>query len=69
MLESSSKIKSGENFYFVDDPYDWNDYFRDFFTSFHLITEEFMSSNENYIEQTTEVTNNVEELREYDLNL
>jgi len=69
MFESNSKIKSEENVYFVNDLYDWNDYFGDFLTSFQQITEEFESSNENYIDQTIEITNNVDELREYDLNL
>lgn len=69
MYEPNSKIKSEENFYFVNDLYDWNDYFGGFFTSFQQITEEFESSNENYIEQTIEITNNVDELRGYDLNI
>jgi len=69
MMESNSKIKSRENVYFVNDLYDCIAYFGDFFTSFQQITEEFTSSNENYIEQTIDVTNNVNELREYDLNL
>jgi len=68
MFESNSKIKSGENFYFVDDLYDWNDYFRDYFISYQHFTQEFTSLNENYIEQIIDVTNNVEELHEY-LNL
>lgn len=61
MSKSNSKIKSGENFYFVDDLYDWNDYF----TNFQQITGGFTSSNVIYIEQTVaEVTNNVDKLHE-----
>ncbi|XP_015365304.1 PREDICTED: trypsin-1-like [Diuraphis noxia] len=65
MLESNSKIKSGENVFVVNDLYDWNDYFSDFFISFQQITEEFTNYNENYIDQTIEVTNNVDELRDF----
>lgn len=64
MSKSNSKLKCGENFYFIDDLYDWNDYFRDFFTNFQQITEEFTNSNEIYIEQTIDVTNNVDKLHE-----
>lgn len=64
MSKSNSKMKSGEHFYFVGDLYDWNDYFRDFFTNFQQITGGFTSSNAIYIEQTIEVTNNVDKLHE-----
>jgi len=65
MSKSNSKIKSGQNFYFIDDPCNWNDYFRDYFTNnFQQFTEEFTNSNEIYIEQTIQITNNVDKLHE-----
>jgi len=66
MLEANSKIKSENNFYFVDDLNYWNDFFRDFFTSFEQIAEEITNSNENYIDidQTIDVTSFVDELHE-----
>lgn len=67
MLESNSKIKyGGENFYFVDNLNDWNEFVGNyFFTGFQSISEEITNSNENYINQPIDVTNNVEELHEY----
>ncbi|CAI6344139.1 unnamed protein product [Macrosiphum euphorbiae] len=66
MSKSNSKIKSGQNFYFIDDPYNWNDYFRDYFTNnFQQFTEELTSSNEIYIEQTIQITNNVDKLHDF----
>jgi len=65
LLKTNSKIKYEESFYFFDDLYDWNDYFRDYFSDFFISFEEIVNSNENYIDQTIDVTNIVDELHEY----
>ncbi|KAF0761981.1 trypsin-1-like, partial [Aphis craccivora] len=65
LLETNSKIKSEESFFFFDDLYDWNDYFRDYFSDFFISYEGIVNSNENYIDQTIDVTNIVDELHDF----
>lgn len=66
LLESNSDIKTGENFYFVDNLNDSNEFGRDFFTQFNQIVQGVSVSthNENNFFELTDVTNNDNELNE-----
>lgn len=65
LLESNSDIKTGENFYFVDNLNDSKEFGRDFFTQFNQIIQGVSNSmNENNFFELTDVTNDDYELYE-----
>lgn len=65
MLESNSDIKTGENFYFVDNLNDSKEFGRDFFTQFNQIIQDIsISTNENNFYELTDVANHDNELHE-----
>lgn len=60
---SYSDVKSGENFYFVDDLQETDEFGRDFFAKFdEFVSQMQIASNENaFYQPSVNVTSNAEE--------